>query len=118
MMAKMGQAMPGIQGETISESELKSVCDEIYRDRFEIYAFNPGAGRAEAVLWMLLGCLISLLSIDEEELQYLAGPSGQVSYADALCQLLKGRTEPPFDPRPVVEELSKRVSNEQELSRS
>jgi len=89
--------------ETISESELKKVCDELYGDRFEIYAFNPGASRPDALLWMLLGCLISLLSVGEEELQALFDSSGQVSYRDAVCGLLEGRTEPPFDPRAVVE---------------
>jgi hypothetical protein len=101
-----------MKGETISESRLERVCDEIYRDRFEIYGFNPGVSRSDAVLWMLLGCLISLLSITEEESQALFDASGQVLYADAVCKLLKGRTEPPFDPRPCVEELAKGVLNE------
>lgn len=98
--------------ETISAGELKRVCDEIYRDRFEIYAFNPDASRGDALLWMLLGCLISLLSVDEEELQTLSDSSAQTSFADAACKLLEGRTEPPFDPRAIVEELSKRVESE------
>ena len=98
--------------ETISESELKRVCAELYRDRFEIYAFNPGASHSDALLWMLMGCLISLLSVNEEELQTLFDSSGQISYADAVCLLLEGRTEPPFDPREVVEELTKRVESE------
>jgi hypothetical protein len=98
--------------EKISESELKRVCDELYEDRFEIYAFNPGASHGDALLWMLTGCLISLLSVDEEELQTLFGSSGLTSYADAVCKLLEGRAHPPFDARAVVDELTKRVESE------
>ncbi len=98
--------------ETISADEFKRVCDEIYRDRFEIYDFNPAATKREAVLWMLLGCLISLLSVNDEELQALYGSSSRDPYGDAVRRLLEGRTAPPFDPRPVVEELSERVENE------
>ena len=104
--------MAVVSVETISESELKRVCDELYRDRFEIYAFNPGASHRDALLWMWLGCLISRLSISEEELQALFDSSGQASYADAMCKLLEGRTEPSFNARAVVEELSKMVGNE------
>ncbi len=113
----MEQSIAAMGVETISESELRRVCDEIYRDRFEIYAFNPGASQSDALLWMLLGCLISLLSVEEEELQALFESSGQASYTDATCKLLEGRTAPPFDPRPVVEELSRRAENEYEETR-
>ena len=98
--------------EAISEEEFKRVCDEIYRDRFEIYEFNPTASRSEAVLWMLLGCLISRLSITDEELQSLAGSSSLNTYGEVVCKLLIERSAPPFDPYPYVDELSKRVENE------
>jgi hypothetical protein len=104
--------MAGMSAEKISESELKRVCDDLYGDRFEIYAFNPGASHNEALLWMLVGCLISLLSVNEEELRTLFDSSGPTSYADAVCKLLEGRTQPPFDVRAVVDELTKRVESE------
>jgi hypothetical protein len=98
--------------ETISEVEFRGLCEEIYRDRFEIYDFNPGATRREAILWMLLGCLISLLSVGDDEVQSLADSSSRDPYADAVCKLLRERGAPPFAAQPLVEELSKRVENE------
>lgn len=93
--------------ETISEEELRRISDEIYRDRFAIYDFNPNAGRKDAVLWMLLGCLISRLSVTDEELRSVEG-----SYEEAITKLLRERTAPRLDARSVVDELVKRVENE------
>lgn len=95
--------------ETISESELKRICEEIYRDRFAIYDFNPNLKPAETVQWMLLGCLISRLSITGEELQEVAV---EASYTEAIMKLLSNRTEDNFDARNVVDELMRRVENE------
>ncbi|HEY0323302.1 MAG TPA: hypothetical protein VGC66_20260 [Pyrinomonadaceae bacterium] len=100
------------RGETISESEFQRLCDEIYRDRFEIYAFNPNTTKREALLWMILGCLISLLSITDAELQSLADSSSLDPYGDAICNLLRERAAPPFAPQPFVLELSKKIENE------
>lgn len=94
--------------ETISESELRRICDEIYRDRFSIYDFNPNAGHAEAVQWMLLGCLISRLSITDEELQKLDA----ASYTEAIVKFLKERGTGGFDAGNIVDELTERVENE------
>jgi hypothetical protein len=98
--------------ETISEEEFGRLCDEVYRDRLEIYDFNPNVTKREAVLWMLLGCLISLLSVTDAELQSLLDSSGQDPYGESICTLLSARAAPPFDPQPFVEELSKRVEND------
>lgn len=97
--------------ETISRDDLKRLCDEIYRDRSEIYEFNPAATRRDALLWMLLGCLISLLSIPHEELEAATNSSGR-DYGDVVCKLLRERVAPPFDPYPYIEELSRRAGNE------
>lgn len=98
--------------ETISEEELERLCDEIYSDRFEIYGFRPVASRREAVLWMLLGCLISLLNVSDEELQALAGSSTSESYGEIICKLTKERSAQPFDPQPVLERLTTKIEDE------
>ncbi len=92
--------------ETISEESFRRLCEEIYRDRSEIYLFSPGMAKGEALSWMLMGCLISLLSVPETELERLGECS---SYADAIRALLTGRTEPPFDPGPHITELISRA---------
>ncbi len=97
---------------TISEEEFRRVCDDVYRDRFEIYRFRPDARPREALLWMLLGCLISLLSVSHDELSSLADPASDDPYGDAIFKLLHARTEPSFNPRPVVEELLKKIERE------
>ena len=101
-----------MRGETISEEEFKRLCDRIYGDRFEIYGFNPAASPRDALLWMLLGCLISLLSISYEELEALVDSSGSRDYGDVVCRLLRERAEPFFDPRPYVEELVERAGSQ------
>lgn len=98
--------------ETISEEEFQKLCDEIYADRFRIQEFNPGVSRSEAALWMLTGCLISLLSVTDEELQRLAASYQQDSYDDLVCRLVRTRAAPPFDPYPYVEKLSKSAEND------
>lgn len=92
--------------ETISEERFGKLCEEIYRDRAEIYLFSPGMAKGDALCWVLMGCLISLLSLKESELESLGRG---LSYADAICELLQGRAEPPFDPRPHIEELISRA---------
>jgi hypothetical protein len=98
--------------ETISEGEFKRVCDGIYRDRFEIYEFNPGMGRRDVLLWMLLGCLISRLSIRDEEMQSFAGSAAHEAYGDIVRRLLSERGSPPFEPLPYLEALSNDLENE------
>lgn len=109
MRADAEQSSARASAETISKADFEKLCDEIYRDRFEIYEFNPNASKREAVLWMLLGCLISLLSVTDAELQSLVDSSSTDPYGEAVCKLLVERGSPPFDPQPFVEELSKRV---------
>ena len=99
------QAEQSTAVETISEGQFQRLCDEIYRDRLEIYGFRPGTGHREALLWMLLGCLISLLSVTDEELQLLVDASSQDPYRDAVRKLLQNRIEPPFETEPLIEEL-------------
>lgn len=99
---------------TISEAEFIKLCDDIYADRRQIYQFHPHAGKREALLWMLTGCLISLLSIHLHE-----QPDGQDSssadpYTAAIREILHNRMRPPFDPQAHLAELSKKVESEEE----
>ena len=101
----------------ISELEFARLCDELYADRQQLYEFNPNAGRRDVLLWMLTGCLISLLSVPVEELSRLDNDSSSDPYADAISQLLENRMQPRFDPRAHLARLSGKLAQEDELER-
>jgi hypothetical protein len=98
---------------TISEAEFVKLCDDLYVDRQQIYRFNPNTSRREALLWMLLGCLISLLSISDTEQPSLNSSSAD-PYGQAVREILLGRTQPPFDPQAHLAELSAKLKSEDE----
>lgn len=98
---------------TISEREFKKLCDDLYADRFLIYTYHPNASdRREALLWMMLGCLVSLLSVPLLEQPSVYGGTGPDPYGDAVLEVLHGRMEPAFDPQPYLVELSRRLEAE------
>jgi hypothetical protein len=98
---------------TITEEEFRKLCDDIYADRRQVYAFNPNVSRREALLWMLLGCLVSLLSIPILEQPSVYGGSSSDPYGDAICEVLKDHTEAAFDPRVHLLELSEKIESEE-----
>lgn len=84
---------------TISEQMFKRLCDDVSLDRRQIHAFNPNASEEEAVLWMLAGCLISLLDVPLWEQPSGRGGTSAKAYREAIQELLRGRMEPIFDAR-------------------
>jgi hypothetical protein len=94
---------------TISEDEFEKLCRDIYADRQQIYSFHPNAPRREALLWMLLGCL---LSVPDSEHPTLHDGTHPDPYAEAIRELLRGRTQPPFDPRPHLSKLAAELEAE------
>ena len=96
----------------ITEAQFIKLCDDLYRDRRQIYEFNPSAGKRDALLWMLLGCLMSLLSAPAPEQSAGDGILSSDPYADAVTEILQGHMHPPFDPRPHLAELSRRLESE------
>ena len=96
----------------ISETEFAKLCDDLYRDRYRIYQYNPRVSSRDALLWMLTGCLMSLLSVRVTE-QSVSGGSSSDLYGDAVCEILRGRTQPPFDPRPHLARLSEKLASEE-----
>jgi hypothetical protein len=98
---------------TISEEDFRKLCEDIYADRLLVYSLNPNAIRREALAWMLLGCLLSLLSVPVEEQPSAYGGSSVDFYGEAVCEVLKDRMEPHFDPRAILHELSMRAETEE-----
>jgi hypothetical protein len=97
---------------TISEKDFKKLCDDIYADRFQIYEFNPNVSRREALLWMLLGCLVSLLSIPIHEQPSVYGGSSADPYGDAIREVVLAHAQPGFDPSEYLIELSRKIEYE------
>ena len=95
--------------DTISEEKFKALCEDIYGDRQLVYSYLPNASHREALMWMLLGCLVSLLSVPENEQPNVSTETSEDPYADAICKLLQERAQTPFNPRPYLDRLSKRL---------
>ena len=91
---------------SITEAEFRRICDQIIEDRNVIIRNNPVGTPEEILLWMLLGILISYLSLAENETPCFNGKPDADVYRDAILLVLNGRMEDDFDPRPLLTNLS------------
>ncbi len=89
----------------ISEKEFARICDGIYEDRESIYRHNPIGTRQETLLWMLLSCLISYLSLSEIETPCFTGEPTLETYRQAVLFILKNRKLEEFDAERYLEIL-------------
>jgi hypothetical protein len=89
----------------ISQAEFARICDGIHEDRESIVKHNPLGTREEILLWMLLGCLVSYLSLEEIETPCFTGRPDAETYREAILFVLKGRKMGDFDARPHMEKL-------------
>ncbi|MET0753396.1 MAG: hypothetical protein ABWZ66_08485 [Pyrinomonadaceae bacterium] len=81
----------------ISEQEFARICDGIYEDRASIYKHNPIGTQEETLLWMLLSCLLSYLSVSEIETPCFTGMPTAETYRQAILFVLKDRKAESFD---------------------
>ncbi len=89
----------------ISEDEFRRICDGIYEDRDAIIKHNPIGTGDETLLWMLMCCLISYLSLEPEETPCFTGKPNADTYREAIHFMLRGRSETNFDPEPDLVKL-------------
>ncbi|CAN5732170.1 hypothetical protein BH20ACI4_BH20ACI4_07570 [soil metagenome] len=89
----------------ISENEFARICRGIYEDREIICQHNPIGTREEILLWMLLSCLISYLSLSEIETPCFTGKPDAETYRTAILFVLKDRMRENFDAEKYLEEL-------------
>lgn len=90
----------------ISESEFARICAGIYEDRELIRKHNPIGTPEETVLWMLLSCLISYLSLSEIETPCFTGMPTAETYRNAILFILKDRKIEDFDTEDYLNKLS------------
>jgi hypothetical protein len=90
----------------ISESEFARICRGIYDDRESICRHNPIGTPEEILLWMLLSCLNSYLSLTEIETPCFTGKPDAETYRNAIIFILKNRKADDFDEKIYLEELT------------
>jgi hypothetical protein len=89
----------------ISELEFARICNGIYEDRETICKHNPIGSSDEILLWMLLSCLISYLSLDDKEMPCFNGTPNAKTYYDAILFVLQKRKLTEFNAAKYLEKL-------------
>jgi hypothetical protein len=91
---------------TISELEFERLVDGIVEDREVIIRHNPIGSGDETLLWMLMSCLISYLSLDATDIPCFTGRPDAETYGEAIRFILKGRVAGDFDAEPYLAKLT------------
>ncbi len=93
----------------ITEQEFAKICTGIYEDREIIRKHNPiGDTAEETLLWMLMSCLHSYLSLTDLETPCFSGKPNAKTYRDAILFILKDRKTDDFDAEKHLEKLSEK----------
>lgn len=91
----------------ISETEFSRICAGIYEDREVICKHNPIGTQDETLLWMLLSCLVSYLSLSETETPCFNGKPNAETYREAILFILKDKKSENFNAEKYLNELIK-----------
>jgi len=91
---------------TISENEFVRIVEGIEEDRDIIIRHNPIGTPAETLLWMLMSCLVSFLSLSDNETPCFTGRPDVETYKEAIRFILRNQADPQFDPEPALDRLS------------
>lgn len=89
----------------IDEAEFARICRGIYEDREAICRHNPIGTGEEILLWMLLSCLVSYLSLTTIETPCLTGKPTAETYRDAILFVLKNRKNKDFNAENYLDRL-------------
>ena len=92
----------------ISEREFAKICKGISKDREIIRKHNKiGDTMEETLLWMLMSCLHSYLSLTELETPCFSGMPTTETYRNAILFILKDRKLEDFDVEKYLDDLAK-----------
>jgi hypothetical protein len=91
---------------TINETEFVRIVQGIEDDRDLIVRHNPIGTRAETLLWMLMSCLVSYLSLSDDQTPCFTGRPDAETYREAIRFILRNHSEPEFDAEPALDRLS------------
>lgn len=81
----------------ISEAEFARIVNGIIEDRESIIKHNPIGTDEEILLWMLLSCLVTYLSLTDVETPCFKGKPDAQTYRDAITFVLKDRRTDDFE---------------------
>ena len=90
----------------ISEQEFAQICQGITEDAETICKHNPIGTREETLLWMLLSCLISYLSLSEIETPCFNGKPDAETYRSAILFVLRDRRIDDFEAEKYLSQLT------------
>jgi hypothetical protein len=93
----------------ISEAEFARICEGLKRDRESIVKHNPIGTEGEIMLWMLLSCLASYLSLSETETPCFNGKPDAKTYRDAVLFVMKDRKANDFDVNRYLDDLAAKL---------
>ena len=91
----------------ISEAEFRRIIEGLRDDREVVVKHNPIGPEDEILLWMLLSCLVSYLSLADNETPCFTGRPDAGTYREAIHFILRDRQTSPFN---VDEYLDRLVS--------
>jgi hypothetical protein len=91
---------------TINETEFVRIVQGIEDDRDLIVRHNPIGTPAETLLWMLMSCLVSYLSLSDNQTPCFTGRPDAETYREAIRFILRNHSEPEFDAEPALDRLS------------
>ncbi|RMG00387.1 MAG: hypothetical protein D6735_13765 [Acidobacteria bacterium] len=89
----------------ITEEEFARICEQIAADADVILKHNRIGTREETLLWMLLGVLISYLSLSEVETPCFTDVPVEKTYRQAILFILKNRKAHPFEPERYIDKM-------------
>ncbi len=90
----------------LHEEELARIVSGILEDKDLILKHNPIGTPAETLLWMLLSCLVSYLSLTDLETPCFTGRPDEKAYRDAIEFILRERRASNFDVAVYLDKLS------------
>lgn len=90
----------------LTEQEFDRIVSGIHDDRLTITRHNPIGTDEETLLWMLMSCLVSYLSLDESETPCFSRRPDAETYREAVRFILRTRRAAEFDPEPYLDRLT------------
>lgn len=90
----------------INQAEFERIAEGILDDRELIIKHNPIGTRSETLLWMLLSCLVSYLSLTDAETPCFTGRPDAETYSEAIRFILRNNATADFDAEPYLAKLS------------